>query len=157
MSDIRTGQDIKTVQEVLDRNISAVNARDIEAYLANQKPDVEFVLPGGVTLHGRDQLRQYAQAQWTAFPDSRLAFGAQVLSVGSAAVEVTVSGTHTGPMQTPAGELPPTGRSITVRSVSMLRIEDGLIASEHVYFDQLGLMAQLGLGQPSAAGDGQDG
>ncbi len=48
-------------RHVLDRNITALNARDIEAYLANQQPDVELRLPGGVTLHGRDQVRQYME------------------------------------------------------------------------------------------------
>lgn len=134
-----------TVKDVLDRNIAAVNARDMDAYLANQQPDVEFVIPGGVTLRGRDQLRQYAEAQWTAFPDGKLVFGGQVLSEDAAATEVTFTGTHTGQMHTPAGVLEPTGRTVSLTSVSMLRIEDGLISSEHVYFDQLELMTQLGL------------
>lgn len=136
------------VQDVLARNIAAVNAHDIEAYLANQQPDVEFVLPGGVTLRGRDQLRPYVEAQWAAFPDTRLAFGTQVLSADSAATEVTVTATHSGPMSTPNGVLPPTGKSVTIKSVSILQIRDGMVASEHVYFDQLDFMTQLGLGQP---------
>jgi hypothetical protein len=44
-------------REILRRNITAVNNRDMNAYLANQHPDVEFVLPGGTTLRGREQVR----------------------------------------------------------------------------------------------------
>jgi steroid delta-isomerase-like uncharacterized protein len=134
-----------SAQEVLDRNIAALNARDIEAYLANQQPDVEFVLPGGVTLHGRDQIREYTQALWRAFPDGELIFGAQVFSDSAAATEVVFIGTHTGPMMTPDGTIPPTGRSVTLRSASILRIKDGLIASEHVYLDQSEMTRQLAL------------
>jgi uncharacterized protein (TIGR02246 family) len=138
-------QEPSNEKRVLDRNITAVNARDIEGYLANQQPDVEFVLPGGMTLRGRDQVRQYTEALWQAFPDGILAFGAQVLGHDAAATEVVFTGTHTGPMVTPNGSIPPTGRSVTLHSASILHIEDGLVASEHVYLDQLEMMTQLGL------------
>ena len=131
------------VRHILDRNITALNNRDIEGYLANQQPDVEIVLPGGTTLHGRDQLRDYTEAMWNAFPDGTLAFGAQALGKDAAATEVTFTGTHTGPITTPNGPVPPTGRSVTLRSASILLIRDGLIDAEHIYFDQLEMLAQL--------------
>lgn len=110
---------------------------------------MEFVLPGGITVRGHDQLRQYTEAQWAAFPDAELTFGMQVLSDadGSAATEITMTATHTGPMRTPSGTLAPTGRTIRISAVSLLRIKDGLVASEQVFFDQLDLMTQLGIGQ----------
>jgi predicted ester cyclase len=142
-----------TSKQILDRNITAVNARDLEGYLSNQQPDVEFVLPGGITLRGRDEVGQYTKAMWTAFPDATLAFGEQILAEDAAATAVVFSGTHTGPMSTPGGPLPPTGKHVNVHSVSMLRFEDGRVASEHVYFDQLELLSQLGLGPAPPSGD----
>jgi predicted ester cyclase len=133
------------VRDVLERNITAINNRDIDAYLANQQPDVEFRLPGGVVVRGRDQVREYTESLWTAFPDGTLAFGDQVLAGDAAATEVIFAGTHTGPLLTPKGPVAPTGRRVTLRSASILRITDGLIASEHVYLDQLEMMTQLGL------------
>jgi predicted ester cyclase len=133
------------LKQVLDRNITAINTRDMEGYLANQQPDVVFELPGGVSLHGRDQARQYMAAMWEAFPDGRLAFGAQLFGDGLAATEVIFTGTHTGPMPSPNGPIPPTGKAVTTHSVSILHIEDGLIALEHVYGDQLEMIIQLGL------------
>jgi predicted ester cyclase len=132
-------------KRVLDRNITALNARDIEACLANQQPDVELVLPGGVTLHGRDQLRQYMESQWIAFPDGALSFGEQVLGKDLAATELGFTGTHTGPMTTPQGSIAPTGRRVSVRFASILQIKEGLVASEHIYLDQLEMLTQLGL------------
>jgi predicted ester cyclase len=134
-----------TAREILRRNISAVNNRDMNAYLANQHPDVEFVLPGGTTLRGRDQVRASTQAFWDAFPDGRLEFGAQVIAEDSAATEVIFSGTHTGPIPTANGELPATGITIRTTSISMLTFADGMVISEHVYSDQLELLTQLGL------------
>ena len=144
-------QNTPNTKQVLDRNITALNARDIDGYLANQRPDVEFVLPGGVTLHGRDQLRQYTEALWKAFPDGTLTFGDQVLTEDAAATEVVFTGTHAGPMMTPNGPIPPTGKRVTTHSLSILRMKDDLIASEHVYFDQLEMITQLGL-KPAAPG-----
>jgi len=142
-----------SAKQVLDRNIAALNARDMEGYLSNQSPDVEFVLPGGVTLRGRDQLKQYTETLWAAFPDATLAFGQQVFADDVVATEVVVTGTHTGPMNTPDGSVPPTGKRISLRSVSMLRIKDGAVASEHVYFDQLDMLMQLGLSQAPGSVD----
>jgi uncharacterized protein (TIGR02246 family) len=150
-----TEHDRTSARHVLERNITALNARDMEAYLANQRPDIEFLLPGGATLHGREQVRHYTEAMWEAFPDGTLTFGDQVLADDVAATEVVFTGTHTGPMPTPGGSIPPTGRRVTLRSASILRIEDGLIASEHVYVDQLEMMAQLGL-MPAAPGPADD-
>lgn len=136
---------------ILARNIAAVNARDIEGYLANQHPDIEFVLPGGVVLHGRDEVRRATEALWTAFPDGHLLFGDQVVSGDTAATEVVFTGTHTGPLVTPVGELPPTRRRVQTRSASMLRFRDGMVIAEHVYSDQLDMMTQLGLGPGGTA------
>ena len=141
-----------TPKEILERNITAVNGRDLEGYLANQQPDVEFVLPGGVTIRGREQVGQYTEAMWAAFPDGTLTFGRQFLGDDGAATEVVFSGTHTGPMATPNGPVPPTGKRVNVHSVSILRFEDGRIASERVYFDQLELLTQLGLAPAPPSG-----
>jgi predicted ester cyclase len=138
-----------TVKQVLDRNIAAINARDPDALLANQSPNIEFVLPDGMRLSGREQVGPYTRAMWTslwnAFPDATVAFGEQVLGDKAAASELVFTGTHTGPLETPQGPILPTGRQVTLRSVSIHGIENGLIASERVYLDRLELMTQLGL------------
>ena len=138
-------QGVACIKQLLDRNIEALNAKDIEGLLANQQPDAELVIPGGVTLRGHEQVRQYTEALWTAFPDGAFSFAGQVLADDAAATELVFTGTHTGPLATPNGEIPPTGRRVTIHSVSILRFKDGLIASEHAYLDQLEFMTQLGL------------
>src|SRR6266446_3027786 len=84
-------QDTSQTKHILDRNITTHNARDIDGYLANQSPDVEFVLPGDVTLHGRDQVRHYTEALWKAFPDGVLTFGNQVLAEDAADTQLSDS------------------------------------------------------------------
>jgi steroid delta-isomerase-like uncharacterized protein len=143
---------MSTAIEILERNRTAINARDLKGFMNNQQPDVEFTIPGGITLLGREAVGQYMQLMWTAFPDVMLSFGDQVLGEDSAATEVVMSGTHTGPLNTPSGSIPPTGKSINLRSLSILRFEDGRIASERNYFDQFDMLKQLGLApSPSKA------
>jgi predicted ester cyclase len=148
-----TEQKTASTKEVLHRNMTAFNTRDIEGYLANQRPDVEFALPGGITLHGRDEIRRSVVALWTAFPDGKLAFGEQVYAENAAAVEVAFMGTHTGPLTTPAGVVPPTGKPVALYSASILHIKDGSVASEHMYGDPQDLMRQLGLLSQATSSD----
>lgn len=136
--------------QILQRNITALNNRDFEAYLGNQHPDVTITLPGGVRVHGRDQVRASMQVMFTAFPDGKLQFGEQVLADDAAATEVVFTGTHTGPLATAAGEVAPTGRAVRTTTVSMLRFRDGMIISERVIGDELELTRQLGLSTPDA-------
>ena len=112
---------------------------------------MQVILPDGRTLRGRDQLGQDTEATWTAFPDGALAFGERVFTEDAAAVETVLTGTYTGPLSTPDGTIPPTGRPVKIRLLSILRIRDGLVASEHVYFNPLDMLTQLGLAPAPAS------
>jgi steroid delta-isomerase-like uncharacterized protein len=125
--------------------MAAMNAQDMDKYLARQHPQIELVLPGGVTLRGRDEVRQYLETQWTAFPDGHLTCVNQVAIGNKAATEIVLTATHSGPLSTPNGPVPPTGKRINVRFVAVHQIEDGMASSERVYFDQLEMLMQLGL------------
>jgi ketosteroid isomerase-like protein len=46
---------------------------------------------------------------------------------------------------TPDGDIAPTGASVELRFADVSQVKDGKIASYHTYYDQLGLMTQLGL------------
>jgi ketosteroid isomerase-like protein len=62
------------------------------------------------------------------------------------AVELHATGTHTGPLVSAAGEVPPTGRTLDLRVANLLTVDDdGRVTSVHVYFDQMQLPEQLGL------------
>jgi ketosteroid isomerase-like protein len=131
--------------QIVARNMAVFNAKDIDKLLDNQCPEVEYVLPGGITFRGRDHVKQYVQTFWSAFPDGRLSRIGQVATESEAATEALFTGTHTGPLVTPGGSIAPTGRQVTLRQVFVHRIEGGRIASEHVYVDQLEFLSQLGL------------
>jgi ketosteroid isomerase-like protein len=65
---------------------------------------------------------------------------------GDVAVEEgTFTGTHRGALRSPAGDIPPTGRPVTVPYVQVLRFRDGQHASFNLMYDRLLMLEQLGL------------
>lgn len=64
------------------------------------------------------------------------------------AFELHVTGTMTGPLAMPNGDLPPTGRSIDILASDFWRFENGLIVEYHAYLDRLDFFRQLGLTPP---------
>ena len=132
-------------KETADRHVNAFNEKDLEKFVGNESPDIEFVIPGGITLRGRDQVREYMKLFWSAFPDLKVAAVYQVVADDTVVTEQTFSGTHTGTLRTPMGDIPATGKRVQGRQVAVQRVKDGRIWSEHLYFDQMEFLAALGL------------
>jgi hypothetical protein len=61
------------------------------------------------------------------------------------------SGTHTGPLATPQGEIEPTGRTWTARTCLVCRSDGETIKQSTHYLDLITLMQQLGLLPANAA------
>ena len=59
--------------------------------------------------------------------------------------EGTFSGTHNGALHTRAGDIPPTGRSVSLDYIQVLRFRDGKHASFNLMFDRLLMLEQLDL------------
>jgi hypothetical protein len=62
----------------------------------------------------------------------------------TATLEVVWSGTHTGPLQTPSGAIPPSNQRIEVPACLVLKVEGGQVATYTHYFDMLTLLRQIG-------------
>lgn len=111
--------------------------------------DVEMVTPLA-TLNGPEEVRAYVQGMHATFTDWH--HDVAVESAGELVVaEGTWNGTHTGPMPTPRGELPATGKRVTLPFAGIFRVRDGQIVSVHNYFDQMAFMAQVRLTPERAA------
>lgn len=130
--------------EAARRHIEAFNAHDAEAHMANEAVDVEWVQPGGITLRGPEQVVESQLILWQALPDVRVTPSNQIEAGPIVVTEGVFTGTHTGTLRTPQGDIPRSGNRITLRYVTVQRVEGGKIVSEHVYFDQLEFLSQLG-------------
>jgi ketosteroid isomerase-like protein len=59
-------------------------------------------------------------------------------------VEGRFTGTHTGPLATDDGDVEPPGATVDLRFADVSRVRDREIVAYHTYYDQLGLLTQLG-------------
>ena len=131
---------------VVRKFFEAMNGQDLDQVASLASEDVEFVdVAAGEEIHGREQWRQYCGRYLKGFPDMRLELTNLVATDDSAFVEAIARGTHDGALESPAGEIPPTGRKIEVKFCLVVRVRDGEIVDSREYYDAMTLMTQLGL------------
>ena len=63
---------------------------------------------------------------------------------GNVTLEITWEGTQTGPLHMPGGDIPPSGRHVTVKAAQVFQIEGDKIRESHHYFDMMGILQQVG-------------
>ena len=131
-------------REALDRHFAAVDGGDIDGLARIWAPDGELVNPMG-SFSGREQLQAFFGMLVPAFPDQRHEIVDAVELGDTVAIEGRFSGTHTGVLSGPTGDIAPTGRSVELRFAGFARATDGQIRSLHTYFDQVAFLTQLGL------------
>ncbi len=99
----------------------------------------------GMTFHKKDGFKGFMQSFKTAFPDIVINHKNIVSSGNQVAVEFIAEGTHNGPLQTPAGEIPPTGKRVIFTVAEFLEWENGKLKSLHNYQDAGSILKQIGL------------
>jgi len=135
-------------REVVERHVEAFNGRDAEADPWSEEADL---IAPGASMRGREEVLGFIAAFWDAFPDGRLELSRVFAERSVAAAEGRFIGTHTGVLHTPVGDVPATSRHVEFRWMSSYDVRGDELASEHLYFDQVELLGQLGLMPTSAA------
>ena len=85
--------------------------------------------------------KMFLAAFVNAFPDSHVTIDDMIAEGDRVATKKTMTGTHLAPL----GELPATGRSVTLQFVDIMRVRDGRIVDHWLSMDQLSFMQQLGV------------
>ena len=124
----------------------ALNARDLSLWSQHLAEDYIAEHPGVSVPLDKSRSIGYHQRFVTALPDIHfkvlhvLAEGDHIL------IHWTGSGTHAERLATVTGEtIPPTRRRATVSGTMLTEVRDGKIVREWSYWDQLSLLAQLGI------------
>ncbi len=130
--------------QTLAQVLSATDAHDLDAVRTFYKPDGHILAPG-VELRGDDQIISWYQVFVTAFPDIKHEIRATTQENATCVIQARATGTHTGPLASPGGDIPPTGKSFVLDYVEVARFEDGRIKSEEYYWDNQSFLTQLGL------------
>jgi steroid delta-isomerase-like uncharacterized protein len=98
----------------------------------------------GPPAKSRDEFIQLQKSFLVSFPDQRVTIKKLVAEGDYVAGLAVYSATNAGPM----GEQPATGKSVESTFLALFRIEDGRIAELWVEWDNVAMLAQLGLFPP---------
>jgi steroid delta-isomerase-like uncharacterized protein len=134
----------------------AWNERKFDEIAELTAPDGKITIVGsGDTFEGVEGSRAYNEMWAAGFPDATVTVDRVIASGDHAVVEFTGRGTHTGTLATSMGDIPATGRSLTLQLCDVMEFKDGKVRSQHTYFDTGSMMAQLGLGAEQTASQHQ--
>ena len=135
------------LKKIADKIIQTMKSSDPVAVTDLYAPDAVMIQPDlSSPVRGREALLEYCKAMYKAMPDMKVDFSVVAFSGDTIVFEGVCSGTFTGPMATPEGEVAPTGKKVSLGVAFLGKISpDGLIAEDRSYFDNLSFMKQLGL------------
>lgn len=131
--------DLAVYAETINR---AWNSHDMESVLKFYSPDcVGSDVGWADPLRGHAGVRAMLEMYWRAFPDLRFEVTNTVFQDSRAAIVWLAEGTHQGTIM----NIPPTGRKVEVRGVSIIDVENGLIVRSQYIWDLAGMLRHMGL------------
>jgi steroid delta-isomerase-like uncharacterized protein len=133
------------VAKAARENIEATNARDWARFKETLAKDVVYDEVGtGRLIKGADAWTEAYQGWIEAFPDVQGKISAVHAAGDTATVELTWDGTQTGPLVTPNGTIPASGKRQQTRASLVMTFDGDAIKEAHHYFDMVSLLTQIG-------------
>jgi steroid delta-isomerase-like uncharacterized protein len=133
------------LRSVVEQHYRDMNDHEFERTRPLFADDVVTTMPGGPTMEGIEPFMQAGDMFERAFPDLHVEIRNCVEQGETVIAEAAISGTHTGPLATPGGEIPPTNKRIDFLVADAFDVHDGKVTGHRVYYDQMAMMVQLGL------------
>lgn len=138
---------------LFDAHMQAELRADLDATMASMVDDPHLInLASGTGGVGAAGVREFYATQLIGqffppdvefIPISRTVDGERLVD------EMVIRFTHSAPIGHLLPGVPPTGRRVEMALVVIVGVRDGKVAYEHIYWDQAGLLAQLGLLDPA--------
>ena len=126
----------------------AIVRRYFEQVLNDRRHDLaEEFLAENIELHGSglapglEVVKQWLTMFAAAFPDGHYAIEDVVAEEDRVVARTAFNGTHQGEMQ----GIPATGKTVSMPSITIFRLDNGKIAEGWLISDNLGMMQQLGV------------
>jgi steroid delta-isomerase-like uncharacterized protein len=140
--------------ETEERNLAAVsdvlafwNTHDVEGILGFYDEEIVWKNIGlEETYDGKPAVREFLNRLMSALPDLVFTVEHKIARGDNVAEKWTIRGTHLGTFL----GIPPTGRPIEIRALSMVTLRDGKFLRDEFYWDTRAVMNQMGL-MPSLA------
>jgi ketosteroid isomerase-like protein len=134
-----------SVREAFERGTATFNAHDLAGFAGVLADDVAFEAPGGIRGRGKGACVEFFGSWFGAFADAHVDVHGLHIVDDVAVEEGTFSGTHNGVLRHPMGDILPTGRSVRISYIQVLRFRDGQHVSFNLMFDRLSMLEQLGV------------
>jgi steroid delta-isomerase-like uncharacterized protein len=126
-------------------HVEAFNESDWERLQAGLAADARYhELATQRKVEGQEKVVELYKGWKTAFPDAAGNVTSAVGSGNMAALEVTWTGTHNGPLETADGTIPASGKRQETPAVIVFTFEGGKIKDDRQYFDLMTLLKQIG-------------
>jgi steroid delta-isomerase-like uncharacterized protein len=133
---------MEAITQLVGQLADAWNRHDLEAAARLFSTDYQGMdISETAPRLGRQGAREWIRRYLSAFPDLQFTPGQTIVQGNQAAVSWMARGTHHGYLL----NIPPTGRSFTVRGVSFFTIEDNLIQRGEYIWDLAELLRCLRL------------
>jgi carboxymethylenebutenolidase len=139
--------------DLFEAHMQAEINADLQATMATMVPEPHLLnLASGTGGVGREGVEAFYATQLIGqffppdvefIPISRTTDGERLVD------EMVIRFTHTEPIGHLLPGVAPTGRRVEIALVVIVGVRDGKVAYEHIYWDQAGLLAQLGLLDPA--------
>jgi len=137
----------KSNEQIIRELYQAAEIQDAKLFTSMFTPDGYFWdVSAGKKYYGED-IGRTVDIYAKAFPDMHR----ELLKVypqedqNLVIVELTLNGTHKGPLELPLGTIPPTGKTMVTPCADIFHLENGKVKSFHCYTAATILFAQIGL------------
>ncbi|MBV9610896.1 MAG: ester cyclase [Acidobacteriaceae bacterium] len=134
-----------TPREAFGRGTETFNAHHVDGFAEVLADDIVFEAPGGVRGAGKKACVEFYSSWFIAFPDAHVDVHRLHVIDDVAVEEGTFTGMHKSVLKSPTGDIPATGRHLSIPYIQVLRFRDGKHVSFNLMFDRLAMLEQLGL------------
>jgi ketosteroid isomerase-like protein len=134
-----------TNEAVIRSLYEAAEVKDVEQFKSLFTEDGYFYdVSAGVKYRG-EELGQTINIYATAFPDMHRELYDLYVAGNVVVVELSLNGTHRGPLALPAGTIPATGKEMHAPCCDVFHLKEGKVTSFHCYTAATVIFAQLGV------------
>ncbi|MCJ7802101.1 MAG: ester cyclase [Candidatus Marinimicrobia bacterium] len=127
-------------KQLVDKYVQYWNTGDFSGIEDVLHPEFELITtPTYQAKKGIESFKEVITNWRTAYPDFSIILDEEIYGNNDGAVRWTITATHTG-----KGSMPPTGKHINVKGLSIFHIEDNKIKDEWIAGNDLHWLRQLG-------------
>jgi carboxymethylenebutenolidase len=138
---------------LFQKHVGAELAGDLDTTLNTMSGDPHLnhvpTLAGGV---GREGVRAFYRDHLVGKffpPDVKMTTVSTTVGLDQVVEELVISFTHTTTIDWLLPGVPPTGKRVEMAVAVIVGFKDGKISHEHIYWDQAGVLVQVGLLDPA--------